>query len=127
MTDKPDDGSGAEPGDVIYLGSNMYGIIGPPDPCGGGGPIAYTYTMSAPGGAGGGGGSTSPPAQPGSALVWSEQLKTWVPGDELPSQGSRLVPAVRFEIDGWEYSFPSKEVARKVQDKLNGMILEGEL
>lgn len=33
----------------------------------------------------------------------------------------------RMTFDGWEYTFPSKEVARKVREELLRMTLEGEL
>jgi hypothetical protein len=42
-------------------------------------------------------------------------------------EGVRPTPAVRFEIDGWEYSFPTYAAARAVREKLLSMTLEGEL
>lgn len=46
---------------------------------------------------------------------------------ERSDRGVRPAPAVRFEVDGWEYSFPTPEQARIVRDKLMKMTLEGEL
>jgi hypothetical protein len=42
-------------------------------------------------------------------------------------QGARKTPEVRFEVDGWEYSFPTYAAARAVREKLLSMTLEGEL
>lgn len=41
--------------------------------------------------------------------------------------GAREEPALSFVVGGWEYSFPSKELARQVREKLISMTLEGEL
>lgn len=49
------------------------------------------------------------------------------PGEPALPDGVRPSPGVRFEIDGWEYSFPSVAAAEKVRDKLMAMTLEGEL
>lgn len=46
---------------------------------------------------------------------------------DLARSGTRPVPELRFEVDGWEYSFPTKEHARMVREKLMEMTLEGEL
>lgn len=41
--------------------------------------------------------------------------------------GGRPSPIIRFEVDGWEYAFPTVDAARAVREKLISMTLEGEL
>lgn len=46
---------------------------------------------------------------------------------DLTYPGTQPTPAVRFDIDGWTYSFPTFDAARAVREKLMQMTLEGEL
>jgi hypothetical protein len=49
------------------------------------------------------------------------------PADDVWAAGTRPAPQFSFVVGAWEYSFPDKETARKVREKLMKMTLEGEL
>jgi hypothetical protein len=89
-------------GDMVHLGSvleNVNWAIGPGDLTATG-----TFTIDA---------LQGPPGPPGETVV--------------VYSGTRAEPAVSFVVDGWEYSFASKQMAQKVMQKLISMTLEGEL
>jgi hypothetical protein len=67
-------------------------------------------------------GPPGPQGPPGAASPDEE----WWRGDVWTAD-TRPAPQFSYVVGAWEYSFPDKETARKVRDKLMRMTLEGEL
>lgn len=94
------------PGDPVYLGTQEATVklsaLSSPDPA------LYNHTIS---------------------ISSDSGRSAWVNPDVIRVRysGTQKTPALRFTIGGWEYTFPTIEMARKVREKLMEMTLEGEL
>lgn len=99
----PQAGATVHLGDIV-ANTKIYGVVGEPGPSG---EVTCTFTVPV------GPQPAGPPVPPVATLY----------------AGTRHVPewCHKFTIDGWEYSFASKEIARKVRDELMRLTLEGEL